>query len=183
MVTLCGFESVGERCNNCSMFLNVSQQVPTNILIEGDGMARIMLLRPDGRRVVIGPFKIEGKTSFNSNPTITSTIRRFATSMGFTPDDWPFVQPTAMLFMSSPKNVLPGEYVLSIEASSPVAVTVFGSSYGLLGTDNYGRDLWVGFVLASRNTLFLALEVSVFVVMFGLFWAFYLAITITDLQY
>jgi len=49
----------------------------------------------------------------------------------------------------------------------PPQVIVQGEAYGLLGTDNYGRGIWVGFVKSMRNTLYLALVTSVIIVVLG----------------
>ncbi len=51
-----------------------------------------------------------------------------------------------------------------------VVTKELGSSYGLLGTDVYGRDLWKGFVWGTRAALIVGLIVSVLTAIIGLIY-------------
>ncbi|CAD5245208.1 ABC transporter permease [Thermococcus camini] len=163
-----GFRTLESTGTNFSMTFTVDGIVPGNVMIEGNSTVRLVIHRPDGLSVVLGPVEVDGRTSINSNPTLAAGAYEFAESLGYGLESRPLFTPTQFLFMGYGGEVLEGRYTLEFESSSPVAVTVFGDSYGLLGTDSYGRDLWVGFVLAGRSTLLVSLEVSLLVMTIGL---------------
>ncbi|WP_346765963.1 ABC transporter permease [Thermococcus sp. 21S7] len=163
-----GFKTLESSGTNFSMTFSVGDVVPGNIMLEGSSTVRLVIHRPDGFSVVLGPVEVDGRTSVNSNPVLAANAYDFAESIGYGPESRPLFTPTQLLFMGYGGDVLEGEYTVEVESTGPVEVTVFGDSYGLLGTDSYGRDLWVGFVLAGRSTLLVSLEASVLVVVIGL---------------
>ncbi|WP_457753060.1 ABC transporter permease subunit [Thermococcus sp.] len=76
-----------------------------------------------------------------------------------------------MLFSAdSDFDTLKGTYTFRVlcNCSAPPEIIVYGASYGLLGTDSYGRDIWVGFVKGMVSTLYLALFTTFMIIALGL---------------
>ncbi|ASJ01915.1 peptide ABC transporter permease [Thermococcus profundus] len=56
----------------------------------------------------------------------------------------------------------------SLNPNETVRIFIAGKSYGYLGTDTLGRDVWVGFIGGMRETLVIALEAALISVGLGL---------------
>jgi peptide/nickel transport system permease protein len=75
---------------------------------------------------------------------------------------------------------LKGEYKLLIQIKLPSedasvdksnGIVLFnGRSFGLMGTDDKGRDLWAGLVWGTRVSLIIGVSVAVFSVLIGIFY-------------
>ncbi|NJD98797.1 ABC transporter permease [Thermococcus sp. LS1] len=145
----------------------VKDKQPSNILLRGYGNVTLTVFRPDGR-VVRLRMEINGTTSVNSDTDLALQVIRFAIEeLGFRREDQAFFTPTQMIFSDENKKPLHGTYTIQVIPES-VEVTVVGDTYGFLGTDYKGRDLWVGFVGSTVNTITLAIITTVFVIIFGL---------------
>ena len=62
-----------------------------------------------------------------------------------------------------------GGKVPKLEPNETIKVFIAGGSYGFLGTDTFGRDVWIGFIGGMRETLLIALAGAFISVGFGLF--------------
>ncbi|ASJ01593.1 ABC transporter permease subunit [Thermococcus gorgonarius] len=62
-----------------------------------------------------------------------------------------------------------GGKVPKLEPNESIKVFVAGQSHGLLGTDTFGRDVWVGFIAGMRETLLIAFIGALISVGLGLF--------------
>ncbi|ASJ05655.1 ABC transporter permease [Thermococcus barossii] len=60
-----------------------------------------------------------------------------------------------------------GTYVLEITAERKPEVRVLGKSYGILGTDSIGRDIWQGFIWGLRETMVMVVAVGLTAVVVG----------------
>lgn len=140
---------------------------PKNVVLRGEGEVTMNILRPDGKEVTLTG-KISGEDSLNSNTGLALDAIRFAINeLSFRSEDRALFSPTRMLFSGEDKEPLRGTYRITVSPGD-VEVTIVGSNYGLLGTDYKGRDLWVGFVGSTVNTLTLAFLTMLFVILFGL---------------
>ncbi|ASJ11504.1 ABC transporter permease [Thermococcus thioreducens] len=145
----------------------VTQTAPSNILLEGDGRVSITIFRPDGKVVRLGG-TINGTTSVNSNVELALQARRFAIEeLGMRREDLAFITPTQALFMDGAKKPLPGNYTVQVDPAG-VKAAIIGDTYGSLGTDYKGRDLWVGFIGSTVNTLILASLTTLLIIIVGL---------------
>ncbi|WP_258083363.1 ABC transporter permease [Thermococcus thermotolerans] len=146
----------------------VEDKAPSNLVLRGKGKVSITIFRPDGR-VVHLEGEINGTSSVNSNVDLALQARRFAIEeLGLRREDLAFITPTQALFMDGNRQPLRGTYTILVHPSG-VEATLVGDTYGLLGTDYKGRDLWVGFVGSTVNTLVLAFLTTLFVILIGLF--------------
>ena len=146
----------------------VTEKAPSNLILSGTGEVHITIFRPDGRMVRLNA-KINGTTSVNSNTDLALQARSFAIGeLGLRGEDLAFITPTQALFMDGNRQPLGGNYTVQVYPASVDAIIV-GDTYGPLGTDYRGRDLWVGFVGSTVNTLVLAFLTTLFVVLFGIF--------------
>ncbi|NJE05607.1 ABC transporter permease [Thermococcus sp. M36] len=146
----------------------VVEKAPSNLILRGKGEVSITIFRPDGRVVHLRG-EINGTASVNSNVDLVLQARRFAIEeLGLRRDDMAFITPTQALFMDENREPLRGTYTVQVYPSGVEAVIV-GDTYGLLGTDYKGRDLWVGFVGSTVNTLVLAFLTTLFVIFLGIF--------------
>ncbi|ASA78563.1 ABC transporter permease [Thermococcus sp. 5-4] len=145
----------------------VTEKAPVNLILHGNGDVSITIFRPDGKVVRLSA-EINGTTSVNSNTELALQARRFAIeNLGLRREDLAFIAPTQALFMDEDRNPLPGNYTIQIHPRS-VEAQLVGDTYGLLGTDYKGRDLWVGFIGSTVNTLILAFLTTVLVIFLGI---------------
>ncbi|ASJ05654.1 ABC transporter permease [Thermococcus barossii] len=145
----------------------VTQKAPVNLILRGTGDVSITIFRPDGRVVRLST-EINGTTSVNSNTELALQARRFALEvLGLRREDMAFLTPTQALFMDENRNPLPGNYTVQVHPAG-IEAQLIGDAYGLLGTDYKGRDLWVGFVGSTVNTLILAFLTTVLVIVVGI---------------
>ncbi len=146
----------------------VTGRAPSNLILRGAGEVSITIFRPDGRIVRLNA-EINGTTSVNSNTELAIQAKRFAIEeLGLRGEDFAFITPTQALFMDGNREPLKGNYTVQVHPPGVEAILV-GYTYGPLGTDYRGRDLWVGFVGSTVNTLILAFLTTLFVVLFGIF--------------
>ncbi len=144
----------------------VTGKAPVNMIFRGNGEVSVTIFRPDGKVVRLSG-EINGTTSMNSNIDLVLQARRFALRvLGLRREDLAFITPTQALFMDENRNPLPGNYTIQVYPAS-VEVLLIGDTYGVLGTDYKGRDLWVGFVGSTVNTLVLAFLTTVLVILIG----------------
>jgi len=131
---------------------------------------KISVIRPDGTELTLYNGRpVSENMTLNVNMKY-QVEREISTIFGISLESYILVPPTHLLFIAGPSfETLRGEYVFEVRSSEPLSLRmeVIGTCYGLMGTDSKGRDLWVGFVKAMNNTLFLAFFTAVLVVVFG----------------
>ncbi|WP_148883070.1 ABC transporter permease [Thermococcus aciditolerans] len=133
------------------------EALPTNLVLS---KATLVITRPDGRSI-----RLSGNGSVNSNTTLVAGARAFARELGLDETALILYQPTQLLFLSENGTLLKGDYIFRMEVGRAI---LFGNAYGLLGTDGYGRDLWVGFVKSTWGTIVLTVFTVSFVILIGL---------------
>ncbi|MDK2870063.1 MAG: peptide/nickel transport system permease protein [Pyrococcus sp.] len=129
----------------------------------------IVVLRPDG---ILVP--LYNDTAISSNLTLNIDMRMEVIStissvFNLSREEYVFTPPTKLLFSSYKGKTLKGEYVfeIRIRGNSTPFVEILGTCYGILGTDSYGRDMWVGFVKGMNNTLYFAFSTTFITVVLG----------------
>lgn len=131
--------------------------LPTNLVLSN---ATLLIIRPDGLSI-----RLSGTGSINSNVTLAAQVKAFGRELGLDEGSIVLHEPAQILFLSGDGTLLMGDYTIRVESGESV---LFGNAYGLLGTDGYGRDLWVGFVRATWGTIVLAGFAVLFVIVIGL---------------
>ncbi len=128
--------------------------------------------RPDGVLVNVYDGMLFQNITLNTNDrTVLSIFRALRERFNLTDADLGTKTPTELLFSAdSDFDTLKGTYTFRVlcNCSAPPEIIVYGTSYGLLGTDSYGRDIWVGFVKGMVNTLYLALFTTFMIIALGL---------------
>ena len=88
------------------------------------------------------------------------------------------IQPNIQNMMNNPKP-LHGTYTLLVNVTSKPGVSVdfsnievvfMGRTYGVMGTDDRGRDIWTGLIWGSRVSLTIGIAVAVLSVLIGIFY-------------
>ncbi|MFA4701026.1 ABC transporter permease subunit [Pyrococcus kukulkanii] len=125
---------------------------PNDILFyihDGTRIVEIKVIRPDGRIVIF-----KGKVR-NNVISLNSDMREAIISQLHIPIEKAMLKSsTFLLFSKIPDlDVLNGRYIFIVSGAEKVKV--LGNCYGFLGTDRFGRDMWVGFILGMNNTLIL----------------------------
>ena len=119
---------------------------PRDLRVEG--VARnytLVLVLPNGSELVLQSG--EGPAMYYS----AITDHRLRRLLGLGPLD----NPVEALFAER------GRYVVEVRGScSHAIIALIGSAYGLLGTDQVGRDVWVGLVWGARQSLLVGLVAS-----------------------
>jgi len=142
------------------------------VIISHPAFYVIDVKRPDGILVSVYDGMLFQNITLNTNDKIAlSTFRALREKFNLTDADLGTRTPTEILFSTDYQfNTLKGTYIFRIlcNCSAPPEIIVYGTSYGLLGTDSYGRDIWVGFVKSMVNTLYLALFTTVMIIALGL---------------
>ncbi|HHI00029.1 MAG TPA: ABC transporter permease [Thermococcus litoralis] len=105
---------------------------------------------------------------------------------GVAPTSFLIFKPVLNIIFSKPKEdclenpeLVHGTYKIIVEAVSKtqnvrlesnetVRILVQGKSYGVLGTDPIGRDVWVGFVGSTRESILIAVMGAVMTILFAL---------------
>jgi len=130
----------------------------------------ISVTRPDGIEVTLYRGRpVSENMSLNVNMK-SGVESRISSVFGLSVESYILRPPAHLLFIADASfETLKGEYVFEVRSPEPLfpQMQVVGTCYGLMGTDSRGRDLWVGFVKAMNNTLFLAFFTAVFVVVLG----------------
>ncbi|EHR77543.1 peptide ABC transporter permease [Thermococcus litoralis DSM 5473] len=130
----------------------------------------ISVLRPDGRLVPLYyDSVIYTNLSLNSDmrASVVSTLSNVLDLRG---ERNILFSATQILFSKDESmETLNGEYIFEIRliGNATPSVEILGTCYGILGTDSYGRDIWVGFVKGMNNTLYLAFFTTVIIVVLG----------------
>ncbi|WP_367883985.1 ABC transporter permease subunit [Thermococcus sp. JCM 11816] len=131
----------------------------------------ISVLRPDGVRVLLyrgGP-AISSNMSLNINMR-AGVVSSLSKAFNLSVSEYVLVSSAKLLFSrDSSLEPLKGEYIFEVRLSEKAnpSVEILGTCYGLLGTDSYGRDMWVGFVKGMNNTLYLAFFTTAIIVVLG----------------
>ncbi|USG99524.1 ABC transporter permease [Thermococcus argininiproducens] len=132
----------------------------------------IEITRPDGIKIRVYDDELKEDVNLNTDPKMAMQIfSAMRSKLNLNEEDKAMVYPIEILFAKDPDfTVLNGPYTIEVLCSCrrPPQIIVQGNAYGILGTDNYGRDIWVGFVKSMRNTLYLALITSTIIVLLGL---------------
>ncbi|WP_245612473.1 ABC transporter permease subunit [Palaeococcus ferrophilus] len=74
-----------------------------------------------------------------------------------------------VFFVKEGDKVAPekGRYRITVNASGEVGVKVLGRTYGLMGTDVMGRNIWSGFLWGLRETVWMVLLTGTIAVFLG----------------
>ncbi|WP_237698673.1 ABC transporter permease subunit [Pyrococcus yayanosii] len=123
----------------------------------------ITIIRPDGKKVT---FKVPSKKERLSLNIYAK--HAIVSQLDIPPEKAVLKTATFLLFSTEDFDVLKGEYIFRIEVDQHIRLEIKGNCYGLLGTDRYGRDMWVGFVAGMNNTIILSLLISGLTLIFGI---------------
>ncbi|ASJ06214.1 ABC transporter permease [Thermococcus pacificus] len=130
----------------------------------------ISVLRPDGIRVPLYKgIATSSNLSINTNMR-TGVVSSLSDVLNLSEADYVLFSATELLFSRNGNmETLNGKYVFEVRlaGNATPSVEILGTCYGLLGTDSYGRDMWVGFVKGMNNTLYLAFFTTVIIVFLG----------------
>lgn len=130
----------------------------------------ISVLRPDGVRVLLyRGSAISSNMSLNINMR-AGVVSSLSKAFNLSVSEYVLVSSAKLLFSrDSSLEPLKGEYIFEVRLSEKAnpSVEILGTCYGLLGTDSYGRDMWVGFVKGMNNTLYLAFFTTAIIVVLG----------------
>ncbi|QDA30445.1 ABC transporter permease [Thermococcus indicus] len=130
----------------------------------------ISVLRPDGIRVPLyGGIATSSNLSLNTNMR-TGVVSSLSGVLNLSEAGYVLFSATQLLFSrDGSMATLNGEYVFEVRiaGNATPSVEILGTCYGFLGTDSYGRDMWVGFVKGMNNTLYLAFFTTVIIVVLG----------------
>jgi|Deesub1362B_J571_1020462.scaffolds.fasta_scaffold00031_76 peptide/nickel transport system permease protein len=142
-----------------------------------NALYEVSFIRPDRINILLLQGEVQkGEISLKTRQEVRKTVMNFAMEkLDVKTFNQLTFNPFEYLFSSKSGNPLKGVYridvvIYSFNQSDVIeepSIRIVGSCYGILGTDNMGRDLFVGFIWAMRNTLFLALFVALFTVFFG----------------
>ncbi|ADT83709.1 ABC transporter permease [Thermococcus barophilus] len=142
------------------------------VIISHPALHVIDVKRPDGILVNVYDGMLFQNITLNTNDrTALSIFRALRERFNLTDADLGTKTPTELLFSADSNfDTLKGTYTFRVlcNCSAPPEVIVYGTSYGLLGTDSYGRDIWAGFVKGMVNTLYLALFTTFMIIALGL---------------
>lgn len=134
------------------------------------GEVEISVLRPDGIRIPLyRGIVTSGNLSLNTNMR-AGVISALSGVLNLSEARYILFSATQLLFSRDGNmTTLNGEYVFEVRLAGNVtpSVEILGTCYGLLGTDSYGRDMWVGFVKGMNNTLYFAFFTTVIIVALG----------------
>ena len=155
------------------VYLHRYSRPPNNIVFDriDPGYYIIEITRPDGIKIRIYDDELKESVNLNTEPKMSMQIfSAMREQLNLKEEDKAILTPMKILFAKDVSfATLEGAYKIEVlcNCGKPPQVIVQGEAYGLLGTDNYGRDIWVGFVKSMRNTLYLALVTSVIIVVLG----------------
>ncbi|AEK73190.1 ABC-type transport system, permease component [Thermococcus sp. 4557] len=139
---------------------------PSDIIFipNSTGVMRIKIIGPDGREYILWDGYVFGEIHFSKNPSVF--VRIAGEKCNVTPDGGNLLFHDAFnVIFSKPTEdcldhpeFLKGEYKIVVEgAEKEPRIRVLGKSYGLLGTDTVGRDVWTGFIWGMRETIVIAI--------------------------
>lgn len=142
------------------------------IIIYHPALYVVDVKRPDEILVNVYDGMLFQNITLNTNDKTTLSIfRALRKKFNLMDSDLSTRTPTELLFSTNSQfSTLKGTYIFRIlcNCSAPPEIIVYGTSYGLLGTDSYGRDIWAGFVKSMVNTLYLAIFTTVMIIALGL---------------
>ncbi|RLI13823.1 ABC transporter permease [Candidatus Bathyarchaeota archaeon] len=143
----------------------------------------ITVLRPDGRAVTlyrndryVGSAWIEVSTDSSAREALTEFAKMYDTPENIARVRPVDINPVRILFSEAKPGIILGQapllrgtYVFQVyiefysdkDYFESARLVVCGAVYGPLGTDIYGRDLWVGLVWGSRLALLIGLVTAV----------------------
>lgn len=134
-----------------------------------------MILKPFSGRSEYGGWIIS-RPSASSGSTFISDAKLTRLTMGLNVNQ----DPAPVIFTERPGNYsfgieitfidneFPGKSVLTKVNIDDFFFEVVGNSYGIMGTDHQGYDLWAQLVYGTRISLYLGISVSVMSILIGL---------------
>ncbi|AEC51332.1 hypothetical protein PNA2_0415 [Pyrococcus sp. NA2] len=122
---------------------------------------KITIIRPDGKEISFKVNSYKEKLSLN-----TYAKHIIVSQLNIPPEKAALKTATFLLFSTENFQVLKGKYIFKVKNGGKIEIK--GNCYGLLGTDRYGRDMWVGFVAGMNNTIILTLLISGLTLVLGI---------------
>ncbi|MGC8570315.1 MAG: ABC transporter permease [Caldivirga sp.] len=143
-------------------------------------VAYVYVYRPDGSSLTLGPVQLSsGVNDIGSNPNVANQVTLFFLSkygyqLSALESSTPFLN---VFYQVSSGNLVPlkGTYTIkvvltptsgqlpNIKPEGSATVVIQGQSYGIMGTDTQGHDLWLGLLAGFP----LGLEVGVVITLIG----------------
>jgi peptide/nickel transport system permease protein len=144
-------------------------EVPTDVRItfkETPGeTVTVNVTTPHGRAFTVysgPPVELDLAKSY---PVVQSMVMNSGVQLG--PDEFVTLMATGkainiVFARKEGKSWVPvrGRYTFTVEASSKPEIEIVGKTYGILGTDALGRDLWSAFLWGTRQTLIFVFAIS-----------------------
>lgn len=143
----------------------------------------VSVIRPDGREFEIYFSSLPSSESsqmeyssriFSTDRLVTESLRNYVRSFSYNQDS---SNPQTVIFSDiQQKEVLKGRYVFretfyffnSGDSVVNSGVVLGGKTYGIMGTDEFRRDLAIGMLWAAPVALFIGLTVSIASILIGL---------------
>ncbi|MFP3308450.1 MAG: ABC transporter permease [Nitrososphaeria archaeon] len=162
---------------------------PISVENLSDFYLRFLLVRPDGTVVRLTSYEVMS-SSFQEDISYDNGFRLGNWNIAYLSTTLPDVNlaafgPSGLGMTNTGLDILSerGNYTLVVQVvalggSSPGSLKVelaypflfvYGRQYGLLGSDNMGRDLWSQFVWGSRISIEVGLLASIFTVVVGMY--------------
>ncbi|NJF25035.1 ABC transporter permease [Thermococcus sp. Bubb.Bath] len=156
---------------------------PQEILILSNSTSslRVDIIGPDGRRYTVWNGPVYGIARPSRLPQTFSRIAKEKCGITVSEGDILFRNAYNIIF-SKPNgdcydhpDFLKGTYRITVSGNPPltkrdgVRIRVIGRTYGNLGTDTLGRDVWAGFAWGARDTIATAILGAAILTMLGLF--------------
>ncbi len=142
-------------------------------------MATVKIIRPDGLEVVVFHNVLKSDMNFlfiSSDISIKETVKNSLAGLGLVANGTGTIYPEICIFAVNNENmftygqanVLKGTYKVRIELifsnindTADAKFTIYGKVYGMAGTDNLRRDLFIGIVWGAPVALAFGLSAAV----------------------
>ena len=158
------------------VILNVSSSLSNAVMI-------VKVKRPDGKTITLVNdiyANVPHPLSLNNFKDVRSTLYAWLVNEGLSPPSSSVLRPSSVIFCKLVKGcwinetVLKGEYVFTItflaykkDVKANGTLILAGRVYGLLGTDAYGRDLFIYLMLGLPYGMLVGVLASVFSAFIG----------------
>ncbi|BAA30937.1 ABC transporter permease [Pyrococcus horikoshii] len=146
------------------IYVHKFEDRPNDVIFYNASGAVVTIVRPDGRIIKLRlPKKEEISLNIYGKYSIVSQLN--------IPPQKAALKTATFLLFSSYKDleVLKGKYIFKINGTNKtIRIVIKGNCYGIFGTDKYGRDMWVGFIAGTNNTILLTLLIGGSMLIFGI---------------